>query len=246
MDLVSVARNSGQRCNYSYPDQPIGGSGLTTSDGGDALYVTICADGNIEAPLPPPPPEPISTLGNECEATFGFNLIEDEGDVPITEKFEVAIGYTKQFLDGDTEGVAICTDKGGQRECVNECVPTGTTAENCTVEEGIDGELHLDCAQCEYEYPDPAGSTKDLKYCWYWENRVCDSTTYPIEIVDGVPTPTKPGYCNTPNRTDMTYIPSPKKKSLNAKIDVTTGSDCYTVTVGPLYGGYTYSYQYCP
>ena len=33
VDLVSVSRNSGQRCNYLYADQALDDSGLTTSDG---------------------------------------------------------------------------------------------------------------------------------------------------------------------------------------------------------------------
>ena len=224
VDLISVARNSGKRCNYTYAGQPSGGQGLSTSDGGAAIYVTICADGVKTAAAPPPPPEPFSTFADGCTATF-----DAYGDNTNDDTFDVAFGYTKSFFEDGTEGVAVCAGGGeGQHQCVNECVARDVP-ENCTP--NANGELPLSCAQCEWEYPDPAGSDKDLKYCWNWENRVCET---------GSAEP----YCA--GRGADTFIPSPKKKSLHAQIDVTTGSNCYTITVGPLYGGYTYSYQYCP
>ena len=101
----------------------------------------------------------------------------------------------------------------------NQCINECVPHEptgNCTA--GTDGTLPLSCRSCEYE--GPTSVTNGLKYCWYYENHV--------------------------NTNAGTFKPSPKKKSLSAQIDVTTGSDCYTVTVGPMYGGRTYSYQYCP
>ena len=211
VDLVSVSSNSGKRCNYSYPGQPNDGAGLSTSDLSTAKYVTICADGVMDAEPPPPTPDPVSTVGNACNASFSY-------DTTSNGQFDVAIGYTKNTGDG-LEGAAICAKGNGQHECINECVPHVPAAgTDCTAT--VNGEVPLECRACEYEYPDPVGSSKDLKYCWYWENHV--------DTGSGL------------------FKPSPKKKSLSAQIDVTTGSDCYTVTVGPMYGGKTYSYQYCP
>jgi hypothetical protein len=210
VDLVSVSSNSGKRCNYTYSAQASAGNSLSTPDGSAAKTVTFCADGKITQPPPPPPPDPISTVGNQCNASFNYTGTTGG-------QFDVAIGYTKQFQGGSNEGVAICAGPG-QIECINECVPRDTPAgTNCSATP--DGRLPLACAACEWEYPDPAGSSKDLKYCWFYENRVDLAT--------------------------QTFKPSPKKKGLNALIEVTTGSNCYTVTVGPLYGGRTYSYQQC-
>jgi hypothetical protein len=212
VDLVSVASNSGKRCNYSYANQSAGGVSLTTSDGSAAKYVTICSDGVI-APEPPSarpePPPLITTLGYGCSAPFTY-----EGSSPNGTKFDVAIGYSKQFFykegqnpeteDPAYEGAAICANGSDkQHECVNECVPHTPTGA-CTA--AADGTLPLSCRSCEYE-----SDTSDLKYCWYYENHV--------------------------NVDAGTFKPSPKKKSLSAQIDVTTGSNCYTITIGPLYGG---------
>jgi len=205
VDLVSVSSNSGKRCNYNYADQKAGGAKLTTSDLSTAKYVTVCADGVI-APAPlPEPPAPYSTYSDNCTATFA-NTSPDG-------KFDVAIGYTKNFFEGGLEGAAICAGPG-QKQCVNECVPRDTS--NVVCQPDANGRLPLACAACEYG----TAPGTSLNYCWYYENHV--------------------------NLTTQTFKPSPKKKSLSAQIDVTTGSDCYTVTVGPMYGGKTYSYQYCP
>jgi hypothetical protein len=229
VDLVSVYRNSGKRCNYVYNTQQAGGSLLSTSDGGNATGVTVCADGVIQ-PLPePPPPEPFSSFKDSCTASWDY-----VGDSGTDEPFDVSFGYSKQLLAGGLEGAAVCIKGGqGQRQCVNECVPRDISGEVCTP--NASGEVPLSCAACELDYNGPfEQEDQDLKYCWYYENRVC-------EAGDNDP----PGYCNVSRNVD-TFVPSPKKKTLQANIDVTTGSDCYTVTVGPLYGGYTYSYWYCP
>jgi hypothetical protein len=220
VDLVSVNRSSGKRCNYTYAEQKAGGMKLSTSDLGAATSVTVCADGVItpEPPPPPPPtPEPFSTAKDGCFATF-----DNTGEA---SNFDVAIGYSKQFQDGLYEGAAICAGPG-QKQCINECVPRNYS-DACPADP--DGKFNLnDCAQCEWDAPasidalfkDAAGNAIDMKYCWFYENRV--------------------------DETADTFKPSPKKKSLSANIDVTTGSNCYTVTVGPMYGGRTYSYWYCP
>jgi hypothetical protein len=217
VDLVSVNRSSGKRCNYTYAEQKAGGEELSTSDLGAATSVTVCADGFIAAAPPPPTPEPFSTAKDGCFATF-----DNTGEA---SNFDVAIGYSKQFQDGLYEGAAICAGPG-QKQCINECVPRETPLCNPDLYTG--GVLPLSCAQCEWDAPasidalfkDAAGNAIDMKYCWFYENRV--------------------------DETADTFKPSPKKKSLSANIDVTTGSNCYTVTVGPMYGGRTYSYWYCP
>lgn len=212
VDLVSVASSSGKRCNYAYANQPAGGAMLTTSDGSTPKSVTFCADGAIipQPPSPPPPPpELITTVGDGCVAPFTYTTPTDG---TITDTFDVAIGYTKEFFTDGLEGAAICATAGSKQvECVNECVPhTPAPGTNCSPL--ANGEVPLECRACELDYPDPVGSNKDLKYCWYWENHVDTSTD---------------GY----------FKPSPKKKSLSASIDVTTGSNCYLITIGPLYGG---------
>lgn len=210
VDLVSVSNNSGKRCNYSYPGQPNNGTGLSTSDLSTAKYVTVCADGVMDPEPPPPPPVPFSTAKDGCDATFN-----NAG----TGNFDVAIGYTKQYEGGQYEGAAICAGPG-QKQCINECVPREYDS-SCQAD--VNGKYPLSCAQCEWDAPPAIDSLfggEDMKYCWYYENRV--------------------------NEVDQNFKPSPKKKSLSANIDVTTGSDCYTVTVGPMYGGRTYSYWYCP
>jgi hypothetical protein len=214
VDLVSVNRSSGKRCNYTYAEQKAGGSGLSTSDLGGATSVTFCADGVIAAEPPPEPPQPISTVGNQCTVTFDYNNT-------VGNTFDVAIGYSKQQVEGGLyEGAAICANTGGdvtkQKQCINECVPR-PIAEGTICEADKDGRLPLECAPCIYDQPEP---NTGLPYCWVYENRVNEV----------------PGY----------FKPSPKKKSLSANIDVSTGSNCYTVTVGPMYGGRTYSYWYCP
>ena len=214
VDMVSVARSSGKRCNYNYSSQQKNGTGLSTSDGGAVIYVTACADGVIAPEPPPPPPQPISTVGNGCDATFSYNSNSNG-------KFDVAIGYSKDAGNG-LEGAAVCANTAGlggsQHQCINECVPHVIPAgTDCTA--NANGEVPVECRACEFE--DAASISKGLKYCYYWENHVDTATA---------------GY----------FKPGPKKKSLSAQIDVTTGSNCYTVTVGPMYGGATYSYQYCP
>lgn len=230
VDLVSVYRNNGKRCNYVYTTQQQGGSLLSTSSG-NATGVTVCADGVIQPlpePPPPQPPVPFSSFTDACQADWDL----DGNSSTASEKFDVAFGYSKQFFTDGVEGAAVCIKGGqGQRQCVNECVPRDITGQVCTP--NALGEVPLTCATCELSYDGPfEADGDDLKYCWYYENRVCEA---------GV---SDPGYCN--NRAPDTFVPSPKKKTLQANIDVTTGSDCYTVTVGPLYGGYTYSYWYCP
>jgi hypothetical protein len=212
VDLVSVASNSGKRCNYTYPNLVADGSKLSTTVDGDTSRktVTVCAT----TPYPvlaelPPAPEPFSTAADGCLATF-----TDAG----TGNFDVAIGYSKQYEGGLYEGAAICAGPG-QQQCINECVPR-EYSETCTPD--ANGKLPLSCAQCEWDAPLVVDTQfgEDMKYCWYYENHV--------------------------NEVAGTFKPSPKKKSLSANIDVTTGSNCYTVTVGPMYGGKTYSYWYCP
>ena len=224
VDLVSVASNSGKRCNYTYPNLVANGSKLSTTVDGDTSKksVTVCATtpDPVLAELPPPP-EPVSTVGNACDATFAY-------DSTVDGKFDVAIGYSKQFDGGLYEGAAICAGPG-QKQCINECVPR-EYSETCTPD--ANGRLPLSCAQCEWDAPVAVDTLfgQDMKYCWYHENRV--NLVYDFD-----------------NKVDLnlsTFKPSPKKKSLSANIDVTTGSDCYTVTVGPMYGGRTYSYWYCP
>lgn len=211
VDLVSVFASSGKRCNYTYAARATSGMNLSTSDLSAVKGVTFCSDGVANPELAQATPEPISTVGNQCTATFNY-------DNTSGQPFDVAIGYSKQFEGSNLEGAAICT-AAGQKQCINECVPREVPAgTNCTV--GVDGHIPLACAPCEWEYPDLPGSGTDLKYCWFHENRV--------DLVS------------------QTYIPSSKKKSLAVQIDVTSGSNCYTVTVGPLYGGKTYSYQKCP
>ena len=231
VELVSVASNSGKRCNYSYPDLAISGKNLSTTVDGDTSRktVTICA-----TKLEPediavlPPPEPISTAVELCDASFKY---QPTGGSETTKTFDIAIGYSKQFDNGLYEGAAICAAQEGQKQCINECVPREYDELNCAP--NSDGTWPLSCAQCEWE---PSVAVKlelkdpEIKYCWYYENRVhlVDSTTGEVDL------------------NLSTFKPSPKKKSLSANIDVTTGSDCYTVTVGPMYGGRTYSYWYCP
>jgi len=223
VDLVSVADSKGKRCNYSYADQQWFGDGLTTPEGTLPTRVTVCAD-RIIAKAPPADPiviEPFSTFDDGCDATF-TNASQDG-------KFDVAIGYSKQIIGegvyagGLYEGVAICAGVG-QIQCVNECVPREYDS---LCQPDVNGRYPLSCAQCEWEFQDPPGSTKDLKYCWHHENQVV------------IPDPS-----NAP--TIGTFLPSPRKKSVSTQIDVSTGSNCYTVTTGPLYGGKTYSYWYCP
>jgi len=210
VDLVSVNRSSGKRCNYVYSDQKAGGTQLSTSDLGTATSVTFCADNQIIPAPPPPTPEPFSTAKNECSATF--TIPNEAGN------FDVAIGYSKQYEGGQFEGVAICAGEG-QEQCINECVPRDYSS--CSGP-NADGTYPLSCAQCEWDAPASIDTLfgQDMKYCWNYENRVDETTG--------------------------TFIPSSKKKSVSTQIDVSTGSNCYTVTTGPLYGGKTYSYWYCP
>jgi hypothetical protein len=227
--LVSVASNSGKRCNYTYSDLALGGTGLTTTNGSrdtSDKTVTVCAVSDKDLVSPPiTPPEPISTVGNGCDASFTYKT--DPTSDLTTSQFGIAIGYSKAF-DGDFEGAAVCSASGKpQNQCINECVPLPEG--ECT--QNDDGSYPLSCAQCKWEDPNSA-----LKFCWYYENRVCKSTYAAGESI--------PTYCGDRAYTDS-FVPSPKKKSLSAQIDVTTGSNCYTVTVGPMYGGRTYSYQVC-
>jgi len=220
VDLVSVRRSSGKRCNYVYSEQKADGTKLSTSDLGTATGVTFCADNVINA-LPPETPEPFSTVGNNCNVEFAY-------DNTTGNTFDVAIGYSKQQDGGLYEGVAICSGPE-QKQCINECVPRDYSTDPSTCAANPDGTLPLACAQCEWDAPpaidklfgeDASGNIIDMKYCWYYENQV-----------DNVP---------------GTFKPSPRKKSVSTQIDVSTGSNCYTVTTGPLYGGKTYSYWYCP
>jgi hypothetical protein len=213
VDLVSVASNSGKRCNYTYPSLTTSGNNLSTTITGDTSKksVTICST----TPNPvlvelPPPPEPFSTAKDQCEASFT--------NAGTGSSFDVAIGYSKQYEGGLYEGVAICAGSG-QKQCINECVPREYST-TCTA--NPDGTLPLSCAQCEWDAPLAVDNLfgQDMKYCWNYENRV--------DEIAG------------------TFKPSPKKKSVSTQIDVSTGSNCYTVTTGPLYGGKTYSYWYCP
>jgi hypothetical protein len=211
VDLVSVRRSSGKRCNYVYSEQKAGGEQLSTSDLGTATGVTFCADNFINA-MPPKTPEPFSTAKDGCYAEF-----TEAGN----GQFDVAIGYSKQQDGGLYEGVAICAGDG-QKQCINECVPKPYVTDSTICSpDPVTGRVSLECAQCESE---PSEATKqllndpDIKYCFYYQNQV-DETT---------------------------FKPSPLKKNVSIEIGVTTGSNCYTVTSGPLYGGKTYSYWYCP
>lgn len=223
--VVSVASNSGKRCNYTYSDLPIEGEGLTTTNGSldtSSKTVTVCAVdlAGVDAP-PPPPPEPVSTVGNSCNVDFDYN--NADGTPTTDKKFDVAIGYSKQQVEGGLyEGAAVCANTADftkQKQCVNECVPNTKPIPpgvDCDTAAHPDGRLPLECAPCVYDQNDPGTG---LPYCWIYENRVNEVLGY--------------------------FKPSPKKKTLSANIDVTTGSNCYTVTVGPMYGGRTYSYWYC-
>lgn len=221
VELVSVASNSGKRCNYAYPDLATSGDNLSTTVEGDTSRKTLTICATTDNPVPfelQAPPEPFnSTAVNGCDATFS-----NAGN----GTFDVAIGYSKQQDGGQYEGVAICAREGsGQKRCINECVPRDYSA--CNPDDPSlllpPGTLPLSCAQCEWEPPEAVKvelKDPDIKYCWYHENRVDEPAG--------------------------TFKPSPKKKSLSLNIDVISGSNCYLKTVGPLYGGKTYSYWYCP
>jgi hypothetical protein len=224
VDLASVARNSGKRCNYGYSgDQEVEGAGLSTSDDGTVTLWTFCADGEIGTTAVNIEPE--TTVADACDATF----VLDDGTV----KPGLSLGYTKNRGDG-YEGVQVCGS--GQHRCINECVPRDTTGANCTLNPA-DGTYSTDCAPCEWDYPDPVTSPDDLKYCWYYQNKVCVD-----KDEDGV---ADSPFCNS-GRTLDTFKESPLKKVVNASIGVSTGSDECTVTVGPLYGGLTYTYFVSP
>jgi hypothetical protein len=213
LDLASVARNSGKRCNYGYSgDQEVEGTGLTTSDGGEVTLWTFCADGQI-GETAAVIIEPDTTVEDGCDATF--DLQYDENGPVTTVKPGLSLGYTKNRGDGN-EGVQVCGQ--GQHRCINECVPRDTTGMDCTPD--MNGKLPLACAPCEWDYLDPVTSADDLKYCWYYQNKV--------------------------NTSLNTFKPSPLKKVVNASIGISTGSDECTVTVGPLYGGLTYTYFVSP
>ena len=139
LDLASVARNSGKRCNYGYSgDQFLEGDQLSTSDGGAVTQWTFCADGQIgEAAVII---EPDTTVVDGCDATFTL----DDGTV----KPGLSLGYTKNRGDG-YEGVQVCGS--GQHRCINECVPRDTTGASCSL--NADGTLPIGCAPCEW----PAG-----------------------------------------------------------------------------------------
>ena len=219
VDLASMARNSGKRCNYVYAgDQAVEGDGLSTSDSGDVSVWTFCGDNQIGQTSQII--EPDTTVEDNCEVTFSLD------GTPIDNP-GLSLGYTKDRGDG-YEGVQVCGT--GQRQCINECVPRDPTTTSCAPYD--DGSLPLGCAVCEWEYPDPVDSPKDLKYCSYWQNKVC---------VDG----DEDNGCDT-RAYDNSYMQSSLKKSLNASIAVTTGSDECLVTIGPLYGGLTYSYFISP
>jgi hypothetical protein len=211
VDLISVARNSGKRCNYSYPDQPVGGEGLSTSDGGAATSVTICADGVLEpAPEAEPEPEIITSIGDACESTF------TAGDTLLIDA-DVSFGYSAP-ADGQPETIAICSNQTDdtsaslQRECLPNPPPNPNySAENCVP--GTSGELPLECA------PVLSQTENGEKYCWYYENQVCDENTEEVfKMLWG---------CGN-SRTDGTYIPRPQLGGVDLSITTHQGSYTYT------------------
>ncbi len=214
VDLVSVARNSGKRCNYSYPDQPAGGEGLSTSDGGKATSVTICADGLVLDPPPEPEPEAefITSIGDACQSSF-------TADGTLLIDGDVSFAYSGP-ADGAAEEIAICsneTDANGasvQRACLNnENLPPNPAyplpAANCVA--GPSGELPVECAPVLYE---TAGGAK---YCWYYENQVCEEDTEDYYF-DRWNCGTRVG----------TYIPRPEIGGVDLSVTTHQGSYTYT------------------
>jgi hypothetical protein len=156
VDLVSINRNNGNRCNYYYAEQSAGGMDLQPPEGGSGATVTFCADG-ILSPTPPPEPEIITTLEDGCVTSF------TSGSEPLLDA-NVAFGFTAASPGGQ-EQVAVCASSA-QRECLPNPPRKSYDKASCT---GAILPLAT-CAPVEYE----AG---DAKYCWYYENQVCDANT---------------------------------------------------------------------
>jgi hypothetical protein len=95
--------------------------------------------------------------------------------------------------NGDEE-IAICA--GGTTVEQIECLPNpprifGFDKNNCagyvSVSALLPGELPLSCAPVEYE------TQTDAKYCWYYENQVCDYASQEPMIHSGVSGAATPG-----------------------------------------------------
>jgi len=206
--LVSTFnKGQGKRCNYLYEAGVSEGAGLGAIDSGAVETVTVCGEPEPTV-LPPAETGIVTTLGEECTATYVY-----DGTEPLGEQLAVSFGFTA----GSVETITACASYEentplpglSQMECAPPPYPLRTpvppTNGDCSTP-NLDGSYPLSCAPVEYD----AG---DLKYCWYYENRVCETGDLA-------------GYCE--GRIADTYIPKTKKGSLNITVDVMDGSTCYT------------------
>jgi hypothetical protein len=163
----------GARCNYQYSEKISEGDNL--GDGTPSnkdILVTLCAAPDDS---PAAGPDIIDTQADGCTASFSFNGITGK-------QFQGAIGLDSGGPDTNAK-LAICAsstreaiDKGlGQKRCVGGCVPR-EIPEGTDCAPLDDGSIPLACAPCEWQstVPDPYNPGENLKYCWYWQNRVCD------------------------------------------------------------------------
>jgi hypothetical protein len=170
VDLVAVWRGTGTKCHYHYTEVQTEGAGLRAPQSGNPVNVAICADGDTN-PGAPPEPEPdniVTTVGDLCEASFneegtGTELISDPS---------VSFGFTAAS-PGQQEQVAVCA-AGAQQECLANPPRRDYNKNVCAVgfAPTVSGELPLDCAPVDYET-----TAEGPKYCWYYENQVCDGNT---------------------------------------------------------------------
>jgi hypothetical protein len=215
--LVSTFnKGQGKRCNYLYKEGVASGDGLGAMNSGSVETVTICGEPTAD-PLPPPETGIVTTLGEECLATFNYDGSDEGGTVPA-----VSFGLTA----GSTELVAACSSSSeatidlglGQTECAPPPAPLRTPVPpaggDCHTPY-VDGSYPLSCAPVEWD----AG---ELKYCWYYENRVCEvGVSYPETHHCYLR-----GYDGT--AAVSTYVPKTKVSTFDISVDVHDGSTCYT------------------
>lgn len=212
VDVVSVRNNDGNRCHYHYAELVTGGMDLRAPSGKSVTQVTFCADGESNPGAPPPEPDNIvTTVGDLCQASFkeegtGTDLISDPS---------VSFGFTAASPD-QQEQVAVCA-AGDQQECLPNPPRKDYDKNLCGTTAGLyPGELPISCLPVDLNTP--AGSPK---YCWYYENQVCDAHARSENLFG----------CNDPlKRTPVvdTFRPKTEVGGIDFSVTVFDGSTTYT------------------